>query len=231
MGDSSRWTFVLCLAAFAAPAFAEDACVIGRQAPPGGLSRIALVPIDFPAPLRDVPSLAADMWNSSGCNDGRFPRFVFEDDADRRLRIRWVEGTSPVAGVCGRFRGDTIELYAAALPPGRGEPMRCGDRDRVAESLAHELGHALGLLDVTGPSCAGRIMDQLRLRADGSFAPRAVHADECRVADRRFQTLAERVARERFETWDAETTTWADARPLSAAGARRASPRPWTPDE
>jgi hypothetical protein len=211
MRTVTRWTHALLLAAaLAAPAAADDAdapCVAGRLAPPGGLSRIALEAVGFPRALRDVPRLAAEMWNAGPCNAGRFPRFTFDGDGDRLLRVRWIDGVSPTPGVCGRFARDEIELYAATLTPLRSEPLRCGDRLRIAETLAHELGHALGLLDVRGPACAGRIMDQLRLRADGTLAPRAVHAEECAVADRRFHTLAERSAPSRPQTWSGELTS------------------------
>lgn len=225
MRNASRWSRALLLAAaVAAPAAASDAapCVVGRLAPPGGLSRIALEPIGFPPSLRDVPRIAAEMWNDGDCNAGRFPRFTLDGDGDRRLRVRWIDGVSPEPGVCGRFAGDEIELYAAALTPLRRQPVRCGDLQRVAETLAHELGHALGLLDVRGPACAGRIMDQLRLRADGTLAPRAVHAEECAVADRRFLTLAERSAPRLPEPWSGELTSVSRlqdrADPLPAGG-------------
>lgn len=211
MRTASRWTHTLLLAAaMAAPAAASDAaapCVAGRLAPPGGLSRIALEAVGFPRALRDVPRLATEMWNAGHCNAGRFPRFTLDGDGDRRLRVRWIDGVSPEPGVCGRFARDEIELYAATLTPVQRKPLRCGDRQRITETLAHELGHALGLLDVRGPACAGRIMDQLRRRADGTLAPRAVHAEECAVADRRFHTLAERSAPRLPETWSGEMTT------------------------
>jgi hypothetical protein len=225
MRNASRWTHALLLAAaIAAPAAAIDAapCVIGRIAPPGGLSRIALEAVGFPRDLRDVPRMAAEMWNAGHCNAGRFPRFTLDGEGDRRLRVRWIEGVSPEPGVCGRFARDEIELYAATLTPARRKPLRCGDRQRVAETLAHELGHALGLLDVRGPACAGRIMDQLRLRTDGTLAPRAVHAEECAVADRRFHTLAERSAPRLPEAWSGELISISRleprAEPLPAGG-------------
>lgn len=224
MRTASGWTHALLLAiAVAAPGAASDApCVVGRLAPPGGLSRIALEAVGFPHALRDAPRLAAEMWNAGHCNAGRFPRFTLDGDGDRRLRVRWIDGVAPEPGVCGRFVRDEIELYAATLTAVQREPLRCGDRHRVAETLAHELGHALGLLDVRGPACAGRIMDQLRLRTDGTLAPRAVHAEECAVADRRFQTLAERSAPRLPETWSGELTSISRlelrADPLPAGG-------------
>jgi hypothetical protein len=197
-------------AGLAGPALGSDGetpCVLGRMAPQGGLSSIALEPHGFPAALREVPEVAARMWNAGECNSGGFPRFTLDGDGDRRLRVRWIDGVSPAAGVCGRFVRDEIELYAAAIPPSGSQPIRCGERERLAETLAHELGHALGLLDVHGAACAGRIMGQLLLRHDGTLAPRAVHAEECAVADRRFVTLAERIAPRFSETWETERTT------------------------
>jgi hypothetical protein len=225
MRIASRSTCALLLAAaVAAPAVASGAapCVVGRLAPIGGLSRIALDPIGFPRSLRDVPRMAAEMWNAERCNAGRFPRFTIGGDGDRRLRVRWIDGVSPAPGVCGRFARDEIELFAAAPTPVERKPLRCGDRQRLAETLAHELGHALGLLDVRGPDCAGRIMDQLRLRADGTLAPRAVHAEECAIADRRFHTLAERSAPRRPDAWSGDLLSMARLQsaeaPLPAGG-------------
>lgn len=174
---------------------AGGACVVGRAAPPGGLSRIALEPIGFPAALTGVPERAAAMWNAGRCNHGTFPRFTLGGDADRALRVLWIGGLSPsTRGVCGEFAGDEIRLYAAAREPASRRLVPCGDADRVAETLAHELGHALGLLDVGGTACAGHIMSQIVRLPSGEIVPRAVQAAECGMADRRFVTLAERLA-------------------------------------
>lgn len=189
-------TLLCALAADATAAFAAGgACVVGRAAPPGGLSRIALEPIGFPAALAGVAERAAAMWNAGRCNNGDFPRFTLGGDADRTLRVRWVDGLSPsMRGVCGEFFGDEIRLFAAAREPASRRLVPCGDADRVAETLAHELGHALGLLDVGGTACAGHIMSQMVRSSSGEIAPRAVQAAECGMADRRFVTLAERLA-------------------------------------
>ncbi|MCM2268686.1 MAG: hypothetical protein NDJ75_01135 [Thermoanaerobaculia bacterium] len=198
MRTAARCTVTL-LCALAAGATAagavHGACVVGRAAPPGGLSRIALEPIGFPVALAGVAERAAAMWNAARCNNGTFPRFTLGGDADRALRVRWAGGLSPsTRGVCGEFAGDEIRLYAAAREPASRRLVPCGDADRVAETLAHELGHALGLLDVGGTACVGHIMSQIVRLPSGEIAPRAVQAAECGMADRRFVTLAERLA-------------------------------------
>jgi hypothetical protein len=86
---------------------------------------------------------------------------------------------------CGVFRGRTISLYASALTSA-GEVRSCGS---MALNLAHELGHALGLGDSRDvATCDATIMADLSSR---NIHRRAVSADECRLAGRRWLTFAE----------------------------------------
>jgi hypothetical protein len=190
-----RWgieLLFLATAAVAPPAHGGELCAAARTERIDALTTIGLEPVDFPPNLAEVPLAAATLWNEAPCAAAERPRFV-AGRGERTLVVRWVGGVSSSAGVCGTFSGREIRLYAFARDPlDGGGLIRCGESARLAEILAHELGHALGLFDQRAPECGGRIMAQLVRRADGSLAARRVHAEECVAAASRFLTLAER---------------------------------------
>ena len=84
----------------------------------------------------------------------------------------------------------------------------CGD---LALNLAHELGHALGLAAQDHPAYATTIMADLE---PGNLFQRAITAEECRLAGRRWSTLIELASRDAPTIHDA---------PLGA-GTERAEP-------
>ncbi len=195
------WSWICLTVALPAAAAAADRgeaalCTAARSDRIDALSSIELRAEGFPPQLDDVTADAAALWNSAPCNAADRPRFLLGAPGDRTLLVHWNEGlTAAAAGVCGSFSGNEIHLYAFARDPGSGGLERCGDRARLVEVLAHELGHALGLYDQRSSPCAERIMGQLVRRADGSIAARRVHAEECRAVGQRFLTLEERLER------------------------------------
>lgn len=126
---------------------------------------------------------AIGYWRS--CPDyGRdFPALEPERPGSRTLTIRYETGHGDRR--CGSFDGSTITLYAVARDQAN-RPVSCG---ALPETLAHELGHALGLKDAPGrKSCASHVMAWLRADAR---RPRSVTPEECRAVGRKWLTPAE----------------------------------------
>lgn len=97
-------------------------------------------------------------------------------NAQVAITVVWHDGNSGY-GSCGHAEGYTIDLWAASIV--NGQPTPCGAADIVAQSLAHELGHVLGL---NNSDCGGWIMSPLYL-IGGSFVQRSVQPEECQEAD------------------------------------------------
>lgn len=188
----------------------NTSCPVAHRAAVDGLSTVALDTTGVPSRLRAAAERAAAMWNDEAClGEDRFPRFVLDAAADRRLEIIWHAGLSerePTS--CGSFAGREIRLYGRARDPSTGTVGSCGDAARIAETLAHELGHALGLLDQTAPGCGDQIMSYVARTASGAVRPRRVQPAECLAADRKFETAAER-RRDRRRGLPLLVATWA----------------------
>lgn len=58
--------------------------------------------------------------------------------------------------------------------------------DRVGDTVAHEIGHVLGLgnADANNLNCRGRIMGPRVIRSDGTSKPRTVEFDDCDEVER-----------------------------------------------
>jgi len=159
------------------------------------LSTIGLRAIGLPRNVETALAEAASLWNLAPCEASGRPRFVLGAPGERTLAVRWL-GFAAAAepGVCGSFTGKEIRIFGFARDRETGALARCGDRDRLVEVIAHELGHALGLRDQMQPACSGQIMGQLVRRPDGELVERTVHAEECVAVERRFLTVSERLA-------------------------------------
>lgn len=191
----------------------DAACTALRSARIDALSVIGIEASGFPAELAHVPFEAARLWNEAACNASGRPRFVI-GAGERTLTVIYVAGTpTRTGGACATFTRDEIRLYAFTRDPLRHELVRCGDGPRLAEIVAHELGHALGLADQYDATCQDRIMSQLARRSDGSVGSRAIHHEECRAVEGRFFTLAERLEAEtatvRVARLSPPATSWA----------------------
>jgi Ca2+-binding EF-hand superfamily protein len=146
-----------------------------------------------PGELSNVAQTAANQWMSSCPGAGtKYPVFTVNNNSFSafafQVSVAYHAGPSP--GTCGsthlyvpfpggRPVGASIDLWATEFD---GTPCVTSD------SLAHELGHVLGLDDAPLPysSCFGTIM--------GGHSPggvRAITQDDCQTADANWTTTAE----------------------------------------
>jgi hypothetical protein len=125
---------------------------------------------------------ALAMWGSCTTYGAGFPNFQLEPGPEQVISARLVPASGKA--ICGELRGREIVLYAFARLP-NGAVVRC---DPVAETLAHELGHVLGLLDAPNEaSCAEHIMAAIPIHGDR----RSVATGECDAVDARWRTASE----------------------------------------
>jgi len=182
-----RFILVLLLAV-TAPSIAEagNACVSNGRNPGQlvGYNGIKLVPQGFPSEYSSVTQSAMAMWNDPGCNVGgsSFPQFSFSSGL-RTITVQWMPGKGPR---CGTFAGSTITLWASHDHPVTHEEIPCAGTESgrelevLADTLAHEMGHVLGLNEAPpSTSCASFIMAARRIDMDGKVAPRSVQSCEC----------------------------------------------------
>ena len=152
-----------------------------------------------PVELRLAPSVpvetaraALSRWDVCRTPESELPVFTLEPGPRRVLSVR----REPSGGrdVCGELRGREIVLYAFAFLPG-GRVVRC---EPVEKTLAHELGHVLGLLDSPlHAGCHDHIMARLRTLGDS----REVHPAECSAVAARWHAPARRVDAALESSW------------------------------
>lgn len=163
-----------------------DACSPTKptQSVTAGVSTIVIVTNGI---SNSVVDAAIQMWNSCVQVPLTMPAFSRGGTGEVTISVTSSSGQSPSSG-CGRsivstqggqLVGAEVTIYARA---GTGETCT-----RAPETLAHELGHVLGLADAP-QTCDGRIMGPWD--PDPQFM-RAVTSEDCRVAAERFRTLLE----------------------------------------
>ncbi|MBZ0112115.1 MAG: hypothetical protein K8J08_06635, partial [Thermoanaerobaculia bacterium] len=130
-----------------------------------------------------ILALAVGMWEQCHNYGSGFPSFVVGEPGTRTLRVEFL---LEVAGEekCGSFGQETIRIYGYQRVGG--EMFSCGD---LAQNLAHELGHALGLGDGSSAQrCQLHVMSWIT--ADNAYR-RAVQPAECQAAGQRWLTAEE----------------------------------------
>ena len=160
-------------------------------------------------PDANVPSgiaaTAASAWNNASCNPGgtSFPRFTTSPEPGAvpvPLHFNASALNDRNNFSCGQFNALTgeITIFAHAKLP-NGTIGSCGASNIEAQSLEHELGHRLGLIDQYATNCQGFIMSQVAYPpATGSIPPqplpRSIQPGECGEANTLNKTPTERAA-------------------------------------
>jgi hypothetical protein len=133
------------------------------------------------------PGLVSDaiaLWRGCANYDSGFPRLLDGERGTRTLTIVVHHGHLG-DGRCGSFVGRAIDLYQAM----RGDDGRIHPCGSLAQNLAHEIGHAMGLEDAPDErSCDSHIMSSIRA---SNARGRRVQLAECQVAGQRWVTMAE----------------------------------------
>lgn len=123
---------------------------------------------------------------------------------------------------CGVFHGRSIDLYRFAVDT-KDAIRSCGDPALV---LAHELGHVLGLDDVSTDRCPNHIMSWIDSM---NLDRRAVQPVECEIAAAGWRTFAEMAAEESVAEETVAVAGAAAESPVAGfRGRPRASARPVT---
>lgn len=133
---------------------------------------------------------AVNYWSSRCSTYGtHFPSMTVGGSGGIPIQVITYSGTSTSAsGSCGlttksldapglTLRSAKIEIWSK-----QGNGVICNKTD----TLAHEIGHLLGLKDVSQAACSGRIMGE---RAENGT--RSVGASDCGIADERWRTTPE----------------------------------------
>lgn len=130
-------------------------------------------------------------WTGACGQTGSIPNLLVNNNyADLQITVSYHGGIGNIA--CGQttwvapFPGSqqtpiSIDLYEYG-PDMAGQITACNPTD----SLAHEIGHVLGLGDISSTQCVGEIMGP---RVSGQT--RSVLSDDCATADRNWTTPSE----------------------------------------
>jgi hypothetical protein len=185
-----------CLFLMSANTFAATDCSVrmsGRSAASG--SSICFETNNYPNDAQILT--AADRWNNN-CGGGEtIPSLNFGgcNASEINIDVVYAGGVSTnINRTCGQFQantagaltGGTITIYQYGQylsGPEAGTLFLCSPQ--ASDTLAHEIGHVLGLADVLGSACFGHIMGQ-RMAGD-----RTIAADDCSEVNRLWNTPAE----------------------------------------
>lgn len=127
---------------------------------------------------------ALALWSSCANYGSGFPVFLSGPVGTRNVTVTYL-WTKNIATTCGTFAGSTIKLYEYYTDR-NGRLQRCGS---LAQNLAHELGHVLGLDDSpSGTNCQGTIMAPLTVVNERR---RKVSPEECSLAGQKWLTTEE----------------------------------------
>lgn len=169
---------------FGRPVWAVD-CSVSRPGlilSPG--SHFAVTAVGFSS--TDL-NTAFGYWSACPEYGSEFPQFQLGGSGGIPIAVIRIAGKSTASGGgCGRLSPEvvnghlesaTIEVWTQQSDGASCEPL--------TDVIAHELGHALGLDDVTASACFGHIMGVRVL------STRTVSPDDCAMADDMWETSSE----------------------------------------
>ena len=127
-------------------------------------------------------------WGCSGFS-GEIPSFQVGGSGGVPVTVVRVAGNSTARdGGCGEIRYDIVNGHLESAEITVWTKENDGDSCvPLTDSLAHEFGHLLGLADAPALECAGHIMGRRFSAGD----TRTVHADDCEMADEKWETTWE----------------------------------------
>lgn len=167
---------------------ASNAQCISSSLPTGsptGTNAIQLVFSGFGGTELGFAQAGYGQWNRSTCNAGGTAFPVFQESAtgaNRVIQVSLIPGLNPTnQNSCGNYNTATgvIKMYTQARNPGTGMIVSCTSGPLLQDTMAHELGHALGLNNV-GASCSSYIMSPASFTAQNQYNDtRAVQQAEC----------------------------------------------------
>jgi hypothetical protein len=155
-------------------------------------SRGAAVGVSFDASVSPaVVREAIDLWQGCANFGLGFPAVVEGGQGMRTVHVKLLpHGNGGYK--CGTFRGSEIRLYGFYTDR-NGRTRSCGS---VAQNLAHELGHALGLDDApSGATCQSTIMAPLTANNERRRRPSDA---ECSLVGQKWITPSEERTLARF---------------------------------
>lgn len=148
---------------------------------------LCIVNISYPYPAA-IP-IAADRWNDA-CDGGyATPAINYGggcSSTDVPIRVVYEQKVSDNGkGTCGAYTqlttsqntGGTIIWYQYGRNLDTGETFPCSGTN-ITDTLVHELGHALGLSDVSDLMCFGHIMGN-----SVNNTTRGIRSDDCSAVD------------------------------------------------
>jgi hypothetical protein len=188
---------MLLLAAAPCAGFAQ----CGTQTIPGyetpsarGFDSVAVQENNFPASLAGTAQSGAALWNQWSCNTGgnEFPYFA-PLYPQFTVMVNWNNGFRS-DGACGTFNTSTreITIYSQRMYNGQLVPCDGHNPEAIAEVIAHELGHFLGL-DNTPDFCSANMMmsAQYYNYTTGQFTHKAPSETECNTVNMINNTFSE----------------------------------------
>jgi hypothetical protein len=201
-----RASMVLVALVLSAGALEGQQCVTTDRGEISSSYSIDLVFDGWPPSLLGAVNGAMAMWNSATCNStgASFPylRTGQPLPGEPVVDVIYADITSNTLlyGTCGLMDPSftSITIYARARLP-NGGTVSCGPPATIAQSLAHELGHLLGLGN-TNPLClpadSGFLMSPLNINVDPNtgavtYGARSIQPSECTEADLQNLTPAE----------------------------------------
>ena len=127
---------------------------------------------------------AIGYWQACDRYQEGFPAFVIDRPEDgpqpTQILIKYVASSTSLR--CASLRGNIVTLYRYARRQS-GQTVSCGD---LAQNLAHELGHFLGLNHAAKAlGCKFNIMSTIKA---SNARRRRVVAEECRAVDQQWLT-------------------------------------------